>query len=598
MPVNPVTFTTDGNVTAKYLNTTLYTFTPGNNFTPNGILYTANRQLLFEALQSAASGQASSPTGVFTSTTGAGFAWLNFFDSASLFGGGGDTQWQNSSGRYNPAVPGSAGAAGQNGGYHLIWGSPNFSSTTNAGVSGAALNENGTVVPGGYQLSSTAHNNGPYVLDLVSASSGQFTSLEGFCADASSSSFSFTTVGPTSLDWSGQQTRFYGTWVCVSTGGATTGTGSPPTPTAWTPSSAVTSSLLSGAALGNPLKFLYNPPVFRVGTTLSTAITANTNTLVPLTTAQIDSWGAWSAGSNTYTVPVTGVYLVHGMTWYTAASTGSLLAGIRVNGGTVWWGPGYATGAVSTNHSAQVTRLLDLQQGDTVQLFTNASSTDALSNTQPSRLLGVWLSTLAGSNGSVAWPAPDVGFRWQAGTPGSNLTTSSTNLTAQFQTHLTGDLSFFLQRPYMLAWQNTAQTGLSQNAWHTITMDTLGGIVHASAGDNYGGWTSGASNKYSAPVSGWYLVQGGFIQATASATASLMAGVLASPPGASLPDTYQHISTNTVPTGPGADAIGIYYLRAGDSVMPQYQQQDGGATFSTNVTAGHQSNFGVVWLCE
>lgn len=599
MPINPVGVSTDGTVTAKILNTDLYTYTPGNNFTPNGVLLLANRQLLFEALFTCPTGQASSAGGTFTSMTGVNFVWTSFFDSAALFGGGGDTGWDTALGRYNPAIPGSTGNPGSEGGIHLIWGFPNFAATNNAGGSGAALNENGTVVPGGFQLSSTTHSNGPYVMDLVNANATQYTNLEGWCADASGGTFTYSAMN-TLQDWSGQQSRFYGMWVAVNAHGATPGITVPPAPTAWTAASAVTSATLNGNGYVLPLEFSYNPPCVRVGSALSTAIPANTATLLPLTIPQIDNWNGWSNASNQWVVPVTGVYLVHGMAYYTSASTGQMQAGIRVNGGTVWWGPAYTAG--TGNHSPQVTRLLDLQQGDTVQLYTAASAADTISSLAPCRLLAVWMSTIAGSSGSVTWPAPDPSFRWQAGTPGSNLTTAAVNLTAQFQSHLTSDLSFFLQRPYLLTYQNTAQTALSQNVYHTITMDTVSGVVHGSAGDNYGGWTSGGSNKYTAPVSGWYLVQGQYVQtALASGTASLIGAILPSPIGNTSPDVYQHISTTSTNELPGADAIGVYYLRAGDTVTPQYQQQDGGATYNTishTSNAGHECNFSVVWLCE
>jgi hypothetical protein len=599
MPVDPSNAKSLANVTAKYLNTNLYTYIPGNNFTPNGILFLGNRQLLFDVLNIAGTVTVNSSTaGTFTSLTGGTLGWANFFDSAALFGGGGDTQWLAASGRYNPAIPGSGGTAGLQGGYHLIWGYPNFSGTTNAGGSGAALNENGSIIPGGFQLSSTAHNNGPYVMDIVSTSSAQFTSLQAWCSDSSANTFNLENMGGITLDWSGQQTRFYGLSVCISTNNQTPVTANPPVPTTWANNSFVDSSVINGLGIVSPLEFAYNPPIFRVGTGLGTAITANTNTLIPLSTAQIDPWSGWSSGSSAYTVPAAGAYLVHGLVFYTSGSTGTFLAGIRVNGATIFWGPMYVGGATGVR-SCQVTRLLDLNAGDTVQLYTLTNNNNTLSSASQSRLHAVWMSSLANSNGSVSWTVPDTGFRWQAGTPGGVIAPAlASNLTTQFQTHLTNDLSFFLQRPYLLAWQSSAQTGLSQNAFHTYTFDTLGGIVHASAGDNYGGWTSGASNKYTAQVNGWYLVQGTFVQSAPGATASLEAAINPSPPGASSPDIYQHMSTTTAAASPGAEAIGVYYLRAGDSVTPQYQQQDGGATFNTNVTGGHQSSFGVVWLCE
>jgi len=220
--------------------------------------------------------------------------------------------------------------------------------------------------------------------------------------------------------------------------------------------------------------------------------------------------------------------------------------------------------------------------------FTSANNTYG---NDLSRLVVVWMSAIASSNGSLSFTPPDTGYRWQAGT-------SYAALVSAFQTHLTNDVSFLIQRPYLLAYQATAQTGLSANAFHTITMDTVGGFVHNSAGDPYGGWNTGSGGYYAAPVDGWYLVVAGFSQsALASGNASCIAAILQSPAGAQTPDWYQHVSTNSTILTPGAEAVGVYYLRAGDTVQPQYQQQ-ATATFSTAVSAGHQSSFSVMWLSE
>jgi len=204
----------------------------------------------------------------------------------------------------------------------------------------------------------------------------------------------------------------------------------------------------------------------------------------------------------------------------------------------------------------------------------------------------------AASNNSLTWTAPDTKFRWQAGAPGSALP-------GLFNTHLANDLSFLIQRPYLLANQTTIQTGLSNATFSVITMNTLGGRVHSIAGDPYGGWTSGAANKYAAVVPGWYLCVLNVTQAVPSATPAhplAAIGYLQSGganQGTAAQQWGQHIRTTSASFLPGAEAIGLFYLRVGDFVQPHYQQQDGGATYNTAVgTTGQESSFGCVWVSE
>jgi len=585
MPVDPGSFPSNSPVTAKSLNTALYTYTPGNAYTPTGILFHANRPVLVESLGSAKT-QASTSTGTVTSLNGAG-QWRSYVDTSALFGAGADAQFTGATGQFNPNVPGTSGAAGTPGGLYLIWGFPAFSATTNAGGSGAALLENGTSVTGGLQRSSTANQNCSYVLDLISASQNQRTALQGYCADASGTSYSYVT---NTTDYSGNSTRFYGMW--AATGNISTIT-TVPAPPSWTSASTVTSAVLNGTAISYPLQLLDNPPVLRAGASLSNAITASTTTTVPVNAAQIDTASAFNTSTHAYTVPLTGVWLVHGSVHYAAGSTGAMYAGIGIASNVVW-GPAYSATGSGTN-ACQVSKLLDLNASDSITLVTSTTAANSLGNSSQCRLVMTWLGTLAGSNGSVSWTPPDTSYRWQAGASG-------TALVSAFQTHLTNDISFLLNRPYLLNFQGTAQTGLSNNAFHAITMNASpSGIVHGSAGDNYGGWNSGSS-EYAAKVPGWYLVLGGYKQSVLGTAASCRAAIFQSPGGANAPDWYQYIAASVVSSAfPGAEAIGLYYLNTGDVVQPQYQQQLGGATFSTigNITnSGHGCTFSVIWVCE
>jgi len=104
--------------------------------------------------------------------------------------------------------------------------------------------------------------------------------------------------------------------------------------------------------------------------------------------------------------------------------------------------------------------------------------------------------------------------------------------------------------------------------------------------------------------SGWYLAVGSYIQALPSVTpAHLIAatGYFQSGganQGAAPQQWGQHVQTTSSILLPGAETIGLFYLRVGDFLQPQYQQQDGGATFNTGSGTGLESNFGCVWVSE
>lgn len=580
MPLAPDLFPSDAPVTAKQLNTALYEFSPGSPFTPNGIAFHANRPLLVEGLiASVNQAQGNTSLAIYGD-------WKNYFDNTALYGVGADDPYNTASGQFNPYVPGSSGNAGTAGGYYMCWGWANWDSAGAAGLAGCQLNENGTLVPGGFQLSSTTRFNSSYALDIVEAITGQYTSLTGTLVDSSGDSAAYRAGAH---DYSGGITRFYGTWMAVSTGGTTVS--AVPSPAAWDADTEVTASLLNGAGIVEALQLLNSPPLLRAGAAPGTSVGADSVTTVPLTAAQVDTYSGFSTSAHQWTVPLDGVYLVHGCVFYGHGISGNVYAGIQVNGGSPLYGPAYQAVPLSGDSTApQITRLVDLHAGDTVRLVTYSTSANSLATTSQSRLIACWMGALASSSGSVSWAPPQTGYRWQAGL-------QKDDLVAAFQQHLTNDLSFLLQRPYLLAYQATAQTGLAENTWNTITMDTVEGLVHGTPGDNYGGWVPGSSNHYAAPVDGWYLVVAGYTQSIQSATMSCLAGIAQAPAGLSTPDWYQCVSTTTTNALPGAEAVGVYYLRAGDTVTPQYQEQDGG-TFSTSVGAGHNSSFGVIWLSE
>lgn len=655
MPVNAPLWASNQALSAKKLNTDLYSYVPGNAYTPNGILFHTRRPLLFEYVYGVGSGQAlaSSVAGSFNtlkaSTTALNSAmWSNVWDSAAYFGPGGDYAGANNTigsnqtgvplGTVSASVPGASGFpdAGVSSGNGFYWLSGTvvvgvFSGTNTNQVFGCGLSFNQSNTAASplccCQLGSAAHDNAAFMLDLfhIDNAANNF-GIGGYGADSAGNVTNAYHTDTNPSDWSGEQNRMFSFWASIddaarinSEYGAGNGVlygvqgpGAPTPPSTFTGASAITSANLNSQVV-NTLNFLHGTPLLRVGTIVNQAVpnaNADTKITISQTTSpqppEVDTWAGWSDATNTYTVPVSGVYLVHGaVSWApTAAASFNVQAGIAV-GANTYWGPGYQTTAsasAGTGTIATVTRLMDLNAGDTVQLHGrhnsgagNASTWSAVT-WAPCRLVMQWLGALGVP--STLWTVPDPDFRWQAGTPGSTLVT-------QFNSHLVNDLGFLVNRPYLLSWQSVvaaSNTGVAANAQAVVVMDQVAGRVHASTGDNYSGWTSGAANKYTCQRTGWYLVVGEYTIATNASTPYPIAAQVVIPNAQAHSNTWwgQHISTTSGSTNPGATFLNVQYLRAGDTIQPaaMVQPANNTNTWATAVPARQESHFGLIWLSQ
>ena len=386
---------------------------------------------------------------------------------------------------------------------------------------------------------------------------------------------------------------------------------SPPAPlVTW--SGALTSTLMNGPqGPAQALTFLNNPPAMRLAQGLTTSIPNTTATAVTFPTAAwvspgIDTYNAYNTATGAYAAPVAGLYLAFGCFPFTANTTGARYAGFQVTSGTAataFQGPAYSAVTASTAPtSACAFRVLDLDANDTVTPAVWQSSGGALALTDgapgyASRFGMLYLCPYASGGVTSATP-PDTSFHWYAGIPPSALP-------GYLNEHLGNDLSFLVNKPYFTGWQATAQTGLVNGSWNAVTIDTPGGIVHGSLGDNYGGWNS-AQNAYVAQQPGWYLVLSEVYAALpAAATGFIYAGINCPSSGGiaptSSPDQYQTMFfPKTSGPVPGAAAIGIYYLAAGESVQPMIKCAGWGGSYGTAVSANPKVNSQLtcVWVCE
>ena len=400
--------------------------------------------------------------------------------------------------------------------------------------------------------------------------------------------------GSVTLTWAGISGSGYGTpalpapysaWNAATTIGTTAGN---------------TVNINGNTGIRDVLNFLSNPPAFRISTLAGQSISTSTLTAVTFSTVSpsLDSYTGWTG--STYTVQRTGLYLLHGLAAFAANSTGHRICGATINGTTYWGPPGNAASSGTTNVAK--TQIFSLQAGDTVQfsVWQDSGGSLALATTDQSRFFLIWL----GEEGTPAsiWTPPDITFRWASGTPPSALP-------QLFQTHLGNDLGFLCTRPYLLAYQATAQTGLTVGSFSTVTLDTVGSAIHAAdVGDNYTGWTTGASNKYTAQEPGWYLMAAEFFTAAAgAASATVTAGILPSTSGGvtphTTPDYYQAATATTGATiGGGAAVLGLQYLRTGESVTPQVRGAGFASAYSTlagTQNGGHYASHAeFIWISE
>jgi hypothetical protein len=519
-------------------------------------------------------------------------------DSGALFGEPSDNP-----GKYAFYAPfsvgthGSSGAAGSLAGgwvllIHFITCGP-FSGTSCAVGAGWSYDGSTIFSAGTLQEGSATFNNCAYVASFVDTTGLTNPFIPAiFCSDPSSANKAI--VSNTS-NTNGFTPRLMQVWAGVTDNGTTVT--SIPTPQAsWTSASTVSSTGLTGT-IQNTLNLLNYPPMFGISQVITQSI-GTTNTVTAFTgTPGVDSYNSFNAGSSTVTIKLPGIYFCHArLNWAGAQTTGTRLAGFVVNG-TYIYGGAYPANPVGNGTGVSITRVLDLQAGDTVQVFGLSSVSTSLNSTgSADRWEIVWLCASGATPVSGLTPPDVYGFRFAAGT-------SSILLPSLFQSKLGNDLNFILYRPYLTVYQSVAQTGLSNNTFHSITMDKVQGPIHGTVGDNYGGWNAG-SNHYAAPVAGWYLTVSEISMAVqTSGTMSLGASIYnpasggVSLPGG-VPDTYQQmvpVLSGTNPTA--ACAIGMYYLLPGESVQPNAFVLGGASTWATSVT-NFNSHFSVIWICE
>jgi hypothetical protein len=155
-----------------------------------------------------------------------------------------------------------------------------------------------------------------------------------------------------------------------------------------------------------------------------------------------------------------------------------------------------------------------------------------------------------------------------------------------FNTYVRDTFNFLASPPKLRVTANAVQTGIASGVWTTLVM---GSVLE----DNYSGWTTGASNSYTAPVAGRY---GMTLTAFAAVPAGYIAevGIQCELTGTVIgPFEYGRSWSELSPWA--WDAYDEIYLAVGDQVWPQFAH---GYTSAVSTSITNPSAFEIVWLSE
>jgi hypothetical protein len=311
-------------------------------------------------------------------------------------------------GRYYAPFTNSDGGSGAGDWYLCIGNVPmNGNSTTNAHIAGLRVNGSSSAIYEGAKLpGNTGHGITPAIVDLIqmSGQNGDYIELAGW-TDESSVSTVVSSKAPN------LQVR----WVCQSNNSAFAAftPSVPGAPHTWTATDIITGSATGtnkvplNTELRDTVRFLNNPPIFRVhtsGTSQTIPTGAGTWTAITFQGESIDPYGMWSSGSSV-TCQRAGLYFVAGHGAVTETSTKTGYRAVRIHhtiaagGSADYYGSSIqaGTGTNTTGTTMLASAHIRMAAGDTLQLqydHTNGSALSVLGTSVRScaRMIGVWES--------------------------------------------------------------------------------------------------------------------------------------------------------------------------------------------------------------
>lgn len=260
------------------------------------------------------------------------------------------------------------------------------------------LAKNNSIFANGQRLASTGLHVSPYVADLVTASTGDFFQLISFQTSTANVN-TLNTTGPSGgvQYFDNSFPQITARWVAANNNlpagvlnGVTLGI---PNPGTWTSLQEVTTAQFN-SDIRNSINFLANVPACRVSATGAPAgILTGTSAQITGLTSQIDNWHAFA--SNTWTCPVSGLYLVGGAVGFPSqASAYSTYTTLQATQSGV--GHGYTgSNAYGVFPAGMALRTLRFTAGDTLtlQAFQNSGATLTPNLNGNTRMFTLWLSS-------------------------------------------------------------------------------------------------------------------------------------------------------------------------------------------------------------
>ncbi|TVZ01280.1 hypothetical protein EAS64_33925 [Trebonia kvetii] len=259
----------------------------------------------------------------------------------------------------------------------------------------------------------------PGCADLIAVSAGDTLQLAGFHTTGSAVNTWVSTPATPAVAYNDFASPLFTTrWVAMASAtSAQNGVVNVPVPYQWTsadealytrqavqlalPNPITWSSLEEATAarfntdIRNSVLFLSNVPVMRVQANGSPGSIASGGAgKITGLQSTIDNWGAWSATTNTWTCPLSGLYLVYGQVgWPAQGAAFSTAAQVNANlsGSSVSY---QGANAYSTTPAAIVFKQMRFTAGDTMQLYgyQNSGSSIVPSILTNTRLFTLWMS--------------------------------------------------------------------------------------------------------------------------------------------------------------------------------------------------------------
>ena len=366
----------------------------------------------------------------------------------------------------------------------------------------------------------------------------------------------------------------------------------PPTPRTWAADDLITVPRLR-ADVANSVAFLNQRPQFAGQNNLGTGIANNTNFNVGWNIELSDVWNSHvvtsvnGANSAQFWAPVPGWYLCQVIMpfFYPGATAAPFAAGFNwITGGTAA-GPFY--GAVETASNILITP-------SAVDLIEQTGSGSPGGS-------GDWISPIAwqasGSSvdlSSTTGYLPSLFVRWVCTTTGftktvpANATVPSPITHAWLNANVRDTIQFLAYPPICKAVYTPGSATMPSGALNSPSIIDLTTV----SVDNYSGFTTGTSAKYTAPVTGVYFIHGQFNLTASSTACNYAAGLSVNGAAAQWGDIVWF--DVAAATAGGASVTRRLRLNAGDTVQ-LVGTQGSGSTLGYAGGSANQTRFIAVW---